>query len=367
MTLQFLQAPEEFEHEMCQGQAYRLFDDYKAFDDHTKTFECSRYLVGLFYARVFDCNSKYSVPSGGGGGGDGVPITPNQNAKPQIFRELAYTPNTSAPGRLDVGPDDPTRERTTHTLTLHRFVALVANEHGINIFGDGVLSNLGIEFAEGNTYCQHFAYRPLSTHSNKNEAQAISRALRVGNAHSRQCDVDHRRGRDKRWLHGILFAHPTSHRMNTCLVYCRENAGHWCFGLHIHPYKGGVESTERTGTALPKDLVFPTWKQVLKEGNTFDGAEQLRELDIVPVPPLRDLVPITPAQVGLDNVDCECAKTMTMGTGKCDVCKENEREENENQSKKKQSAKKRKSDASSAAPGGDVKTRSGRVSKKLVP
>ena len=154
--------------------------------------------------------------------------------------------------------------------------------------------------------------------------------------------------------------------MNTCLVYCRENAGHWCFGLHIHPYKGGVESTERTGTALPKDLVFPTWKQVLKEGNTFDGAEQLRELDIVPVPPLRDLVPITPSQVGLDNVDCTCS-SLNKGQTKCRVCKENEREENEKQSKKKQSAKKRKSDASSAAPGGDVKTRSGRVSKKLVP
>jgi len=63
------------------------------------------------------------------------------------------------------------------------------------------------------------------------------------------------------------------------------------------------------------------------------------------VEPLKDLVPIKPEEVGLDDVDCECAKTMAMGTGKCHVCKENEQEEKENQSKKK-SAKKRKGDAS---------------------
>ena len=105
----------------------------------------------------------------------------------------------------------------------------------------------------------------------------------------------------------------------------------------------------------------------MEKGNTFDGAKQLRKLDIVPVPPLRDLIPIKPEDVGLDDVDCKCAMTMAMGTGKCHVCKENEREENEKQSEKKQSAKKRKSDASSAAPGGPVKTRSGRVSKNPVP
>ena len=349
---------------MCQGASKRLFDDYKAFDDHIKKLERGRYLVGLFHARVFDCNSKFSMPRIGEGGGDGIPITPIKDAKPQIFRELAYTPDAEEPGRLKVQPANPTSEASTHTFTLHRFVALVANHHEINIFGDGVLSDLGIEFAEGNKYCHHFAYRPLS---NENEARTIARALRVGNAHSRQCDVDHRRGRDKRWLHGILFAHPTSHRMNTCLIHCRVNAGHWCFGLQIHEYKGGVESTECKHTALPTDLVFPTWGQVLEKGNTFDGAKQLRKLDIVPVPPLRDLIPIKPEDVGLDDVDCKCAMTMAMGTGKCHVCKENEREENEKQSEKKQSAKKRKSDASSAAPGGPVKTRSGRVSKNPVP
>ena len=344
---------------MCQGQSKRLFDDYKAFDGHTKTLERGRYLVGLFLARVFDCNSKCSISSGGG---DGIPITPIKDAKPQIFRELAYTSYAKDPGRLDVCPDDPTRKGAYHTFQLHRFVALIANHHEINIFGDGVLSDLGIEFAEGNKYDHHFAYRPLRSND---EASMIARALRVGDAHSRQCDVDHRRGRDKRWLHGILFAHPTSHRMNTCLSHCRKNAEHWCFGLQIYPYKGGVESTERTGTALPKDLVFPTWKQVLKEGNTFDGAKQLRKFNLVPVPPLRDLVPIKPEDVGLDDVDCECS-SLKKGQTKCHVCRMNE-EENEKQSKKKQSAKKRKSDASSAAPGEPVKTRSGRVSKRLVP
>ena len=80
----------------------------------------------------------------------------------------------------------------------------------------------------------------------------------------------------------------------------------------------------------------------MEKGNTFDGAKQLRKLDIVPVPPLRDLIPIKPEDVGLDDVDCKCAMTMAMGTGKCHVCKENEREENEKQSEKKQSAKKRR-------------------------
>mmetsp|Transcript_3991 Transcript_3991/g.11344 ORF Transcript_3991/g.11344 Transcript_3991/m.11344 type:complete len:351 (-) Transcript_3991:173-1225(-) len=344
---------------MCQGQSKWLFDDYKAFDGHTKILERGRYLVGLFHARVFDCNSKYSGPKGGEGGGCGIPITPTKNGKPQIMRELAYTPQVNEPGTLNVSPDDPTREQTTHIFKLHRFVSLVANERGINIFGDGVLSNLGVEFAEGNKYDQHFAYRPLT---NKGEADAIARALRIGDAHSHQCDIDHRRGRDKRWLHGILFGHPTSHRMNTCLVKCRENAGHWCFGLEIYPYKGGVESTECKSTALPKDLEFPTWKQVLKEGNTFDGAEQLRKLDIVPVPPLQDLVPIKPKDVGLHNVDCECS-SLKKGQTKCRVCLMNEQEEKENQSKK-QSAKKRKSAASAAAPGRPVTTRSGRASKK---
>ena len=150
--------------------------------------------------------------------------------------------------------------------------------------------------------------------------------------------------------------------MNMCLVHCRVNTEHWCFGLEIYPYKGGVESTERKHTALPKDLVFPTWEQVLEKGNTFDGAN----LGIVPVPPLRDLVPIKPEDVGLDDVDCECS-SLKKGQTKCHVCRMNEREENEKHSKKKQSAKKRKSDASSTAPGGAVMTRSGRVSKKPVP
>jgi len=60
--------------------------------------------------------------------------------------------------------------------------------------------------------------------------------------------------------------------MNTCLIYCRVNAGHWCFGLDIYPYKGGVKSTKRTGTTLPKGLKFPTSEKVAK-GATFDGSK----------------------------------------------------------------------------------------------
>jgi hypothetical protein len=32
--------------------------------------------------------------------------------------------------------------------------------------------------------------------------------------------------------------------MNTCFTWERKNAGHWCHGLQITPYRDGNESTE---------------------------------------------------------------------------------------------------------------------------
>jgi len=244
-----------------------LFDDYKAFDGHSKNIEPGRYLVGLFTARVFDlkANQANQVRKGETVGGVGVPF------RGGIMREVSYgSDEAKLSGEFQVVIDDPTRDSLHYTFRLHRFVLIVAANHGLSIFGDGVLAQLGVNIQEqGPSYDRYIEYRPLSS---KSESNSIINALRVGNAHSKECDGDHRMGRDMRYLHGLLYCALTSHRMNSCFSYSRKNAGHWCAGAHIMKYNGGVESSPEFDIIDSIDsMTFPTGEEV-RNGVVFDGS-----------------------------------------------------------------------------------------------
>ena len=160
------------------------------------------------------------------------------------------------------------------------------------------------------TFDRIFEYRPLSGEASH---LSIERALRVGDAHSRQCDCDHRAGRDKRYLHSLLYCQPTSHRMNVCYTHVRKNAGDWCFGLLRMEYDGGTVSSTITKSQVLQDLVtarpFPT-VEAMSQGNVYE--EDLEEYDIQ-----RLLTPIAPW--GSD-VDCKCRWTIRALNRMCNVC-----------------------------------------------
>ena len=187
-----------------------------------------------------------------------------------IIRELAYSPSKRDTGLLQVKLVNPVKGENDHTFSLHRIVAIIALHYGISIFADGVLAELGINIQAGRSYDRHFEYRPIEQQSS-DERRSIINALRVGDAHSRQCDVDHRCGRDHRHLHGLLYCAPTSHRMNTCFIHARKNAGHWCFGLLEMKYEGGVISSDVFQASVLDDIAFPSSKEVGR-GVAFDGS-----------------------------------------------------------------------------------------------
>ena len=241
-----------------------MFDNYKAFDGHSKKIEPGRYLVGLFTARVFDLKAR-KVKSNNKKGGVGVPF------RGGIMREVSYgSDEAKLSGEFQLAIDDPTRAVLHHCFSLHPFVLIVAANHALSIFGDGVLAQLGVNIQEqGPSYDRYIEYRPLSS---KSESNSIINALRVGKAHSEQCDGDHRMGRDMRYLHGLLYCALTSHRMNTCFGHSRKNAGHWCAGAHIMKYNGGVESSPEFDIIDSIDsMTFPTGEEV-RNGVVFVGS-----------------------------------------------------------------------------------------------
>ena len=145
---------------------------------------------------------------------------------------------------------------------------IVANGKGISIFADGALDGVDVHIPKGSTYDNKIAYRPLTS---TNEKKSIVAALRVGNAHSRQSDGDHRMGRDMRYLNGLLFCALTSHRMNRCFSQARKNAGHWCCGTLIMEYNGGVESAAHFYVIPAVDeITFPSVEDV-RAGRLFDN------------------------------------------------------------------------------------------------
>jgi hypothetical protein len=243
--------------ELCQGSAKRDFDDYRRFEGHVKIVDRGRYIVGLFHARVFDLKSKYSSFNNS----FGIPFGDS------IMREIGYTSRQDDLHKHSVKLFG--RDKST-CVTLHRLVAIVAEEKGLSIFHEGVLGNLGVHLPEGGNYDRYFEYTPVGEMS----TVAIMRQVRVGGMYSNQCDVDHRAGRDRRHLNGLLNCAPTSHRMNTCFSLIRKNANHWCCGLIYMEYKGGNESTEGILSSVLDDILHD-----IEDGKEFDSSK-VGELDL---------------------------------------------------------------------------------------
>jgi hypothetical protein len=161
-----------------------------------------------------------------------------------------------------------------NTVTLHRLVAIVAEEKGLSIFHEEVLGNLGVHLPEGGNYDRYFEYIPVGGMS----TVAIMSEARVGGMYSNQCDVDHRAGRDRRHLNGLLNCAPTSHRMNACFSHIRIMANHWCCGLIYMEYKGGNESTKGILSSVLDDINLLSLHDI-EDGKEFDSSK-VGELDL---------------------------------------------------------------------------------------
>ena len=293
------QAPETLVYQLCQGAARKLIGVYKAYKGHSKTLTKNKWLVGLFTARVIDTDSnqavEYSSTTGSVGkvvGGYGSLLDSNR-----IIREVAYSSDSS---------DYRTVHVDEHAFTLHRFVSIVAANYGFTIFEDGVLRKLGLNL-RGHKYDEYIAYR-----AKEYTWDAIYRALRVGKAHSQQCDVDHRFATDKRFLDGLLYAAYTSHRMNSCFIKVREDARHWCCGCEIMKYEGGHKSFLRSKTYFP--AIYKLYPNGFEAAHDEAYAEGLHETD-----PFEFLPPLTKPWELNEDVDCYCSR-LDEGT-KCDVCR----------------------------------------------
>jgi ubiquitin len=248
--------------ELCQGSAKRYFDDYRAFPGHVKIVDKGRYIVGLFHARVFDLKSKFSSFNKC----FGIPFGDS------IMREIVYTSR-----QVDGGQQYEMRlfgRGKANTVTLHRLVAIVAEEKGLSIFHEEVLGNLGVHLPEGGNYDRYFEYIPVGGMS----TVAIMSEARVGGMYSNQCDVDHRAGRDCRHLNGLLNCAPTSHRMNACFSHIRIMANHWCCGLIYMEYKGGNESTKGILSSVLDDINLLSLHDI-EDGKEFDSSK-VGELDL---------------------------------------------------------------------------------------
>ena len=268
----------------------------------------NRYLVGLFLARVFDLQSQVAILKVGGRESYGA-LLPNGN----IMREILYTIDDNTFTRK-LMLDNP--EGKKHCFTLHRFVLIVASCYGCSIFEKGALAKLGIKIPEGCALDEFLTYHYPRT-SNSKEAARLKNALRVDKAHSKQCDGDHRMGRDRRFYDGILFCLLTSHRMNICFIYMRTEAGHWCCGLVIMPYDGGLVTDYNSMEYFPAldDLTFPTPSQIRSGTADTTALDDLPRLDFLTILPRVE----APWDIS-DEVDCYCAR---LGGEKCDVCKQN--------------------------------------------
>lgn len=117
--------------------------------------------------------------------GGSSPIFSAQLNQNRLIRELSY----GNPGdtKIQVNIPDTACNGRCHNFTLHRFVAIVASNHGFSIFQDkNVLLNLGIDLeAHGKYALDEF----LAYHKDAEATEVeIIRSLRVGPAHSKLCD-----------------------------------------------------------------------------------------------------------------------------------------------------------------------------------
>ncbi len=250
-------------------------------------------MVGLFTARVFDTSPRHIRDNGA-----------LLDVEEEMHeRELQYTfKKKDCIYSIDIaiiGPEE------SKTYKLHRFVQITASMYGMSIFAEGMLERLHLSLPDKKRYDDFIVYRPLES---RNENRKILNDLRVGKVHSLQCDVDHRLGSTKaRYLHGLLYAAPTSHRMNTCFTQAREKAGHWCFGLLISKYEGGKVSTSISHEFLKRI-------KIVNDKPTFDKAaiEGIDPFTVLP-PLIKDWI---------IDVDCYCS-SLKEGESLCDICKKN--------------------------------------------
>jgi len=217
----FAMAPDQFNIQICPGDAKLWYGDYECFEGHNKTTN-GNYLVDLVNARVFDLRSH--------DGHDGLTFAG------WIMRELVINEMTQ-PGAFEVNIRD--GDDVPDVFKLHRFVHHVANYHGVSMFAEGAMQNAGFDLG-GRVYEHILGYRPI----NERSGTAIMRQIRASRRLSNQSDVDHAVGRDYQWTNGILHCWACSHRINTCAIFVRVLENDWCYLLQKREYRGGVEVTD---------------------------------------------------------------------------------------------------------------------------
>eukprot|EP00986_Skeletonema_menzelii_P012166 scaffold6555_cov171-Skeletonema_menzelii.AAC.1 len=233
--------PARLVYEICQGAAFRWFDDYRGFGGHVKEFQAARYLVGLYSARILDLDAKDARTTGTllavheedeeqlHYGENGVLHSVCRPLEPTYVNKSHYVVTLSVPG----APGE------AHKIRLHRLGLILANQLGLTVFTQGNLEAIGLTLPQDSTYDMHLnAYRPLT---NTNERKTILSQLRTGDEYSRQCDGDHCLSSDEAYyyIHGLSCMSAVSHRCNMCNIYVRRNAGHWCKGFALAEYIDG--------------------------------------------------------------------------------------------------------------------------------
>ena len=254
---------------ICQGTARQYFDAYTAFDQAVENIPYGRYMVDAFgTGRVVDLKSgiaqqhHHSLPQVGNSE-KGIPFGTF------IMRELSQARRIKK-GLYQFNVHLTLKSGKQFTVTNHRLLAMVSAAHGLTLHsphdrvGKNIFLVLGMKVPPDFNYDRLFEYNTDSYDMRK----TINNDIKAGLAHAKQCDVDHRFGRDKLYLNTLLYAQATSHRMNTCFSQVRKIAGHWCFGLLDMKYNGGNKSSKVTESQA---------LTIAKEG----GLESVNEFDIV--------------------------------------------------------------------------------------
>lgn len=119
-----------------------------------------------------------------------------------------------------------------HKISIHRLLQINAMNLGM-----GMDSNSKFKTYLGDsTFEEAFPYTAQDERAY--ERKLASRGWeRVKFA--KTCDVDHLVGRKELWMNMTIFTMPCSHRWNSCMVFVRLMAGHWCFALGFKSYTGG--------------------------------------------------------------------------------------------------------------------------------
>jgi hypothetical protein len=106
---------------------------HQAYKGHVKIVDRGRYIVGLLHARVFDLKSKYSFRNNS----FGIPFGNS------IMCEIDSTSSLKEDG-VQLNTICLFGLGTRRLVSLHRLVAIVAEEKGLSIFHEGVLGDLGV-------------------------------------------------------------------------------------------------------------------------------------------------------------------------------------------------------------------------------